>query len=102
MEFMKRAIQKQREEAKLEAEKLIQALQEEKEFDKELEGSEEEQAQEEDEEEDEEAKAIREALASGSLKRNKKETKSLEVKEAISIKQVGMGRECHVAFVCSS
>ena len=49
-----------------------------------------------DEEEDnEETKAIREALAAGSIRRNKKETKSLEVKENISIKQVG---EC-ICFV---
>ena len=33
MEFMKRAIEKQKEEAKQDAEKLIQALQEEKEWD---------------------------------------------------------------------
>ena len=93
MEFMKRAIQKQKEEAKLEAERLIQALQEEKDFDDEFEGksdgerdNDEEEGEEND---DEETKAIREALAAGSIRRNRKETKSLEVKDNISIKQVG-------------
>ena len=99
MEFMKRAIQKQKEEAKLEAERLIQALQEEKNFDDEFEEKSDNDNgnnEDDDEEEDnEETKAIREALAAGSIRRNKKETKSLEVKDNISIKQVG---EC-ICFV---
>ena len=41
MEFMKRAMEKQRQEARLEAEQLIQSLQEEKEFDQESEEEEE-------------------------------------------------------------
>lgn len=91
MEFMKRAIQKQKEEAKLEAEKLIHALQEEQEMDDEFHGDESEESEEKEEVpvgDDEQAQAIREALSSGSVKRSKKQNKVLEVTDAISIKQV--------------
>lgn len=94
MDFMKRALQRQREEARQEAQKLIQALQEEKEFDEEArEDSDEEPNAEKSEkeekgesEESSKAAAIREALAGGVVRRTKREGKSLEVKDPITIK----------------
>ena len=76
MEFMKRAVERQRQEARQEAEQLIQALQEEKEFD-----------EEEEKEEDEPAgnAAILSALAEGGVRRQKKKGKSLEVTEHIAL-----------------
>ena len=76
MEFMKRAVERQRQEARQEAEQLIQALQEEKEFD--------------EEEKVEEAEpagnaAILSALAEGGVRRQKKKGKSLEVAEHIAL-----------------
>ena len=62
MEFMKRAVQRQRQEARQEAEQLIQALQEEKEFDEEEKG-------EKEEEEPAENAAILSALAEGGVRR---------------------------------
>lgn len=81
MEFMKRAVEKQRQEARQEAEQLIQALQEEKDFD-------------EEEEEKEEAEpagnaAILSALAEGGVRRQKKKGKSLEVSEHIALGTTG-------------
>lgn len=75
MEFMKRAVEKQRQEARQEAEQLIQALQEEQDF---------------DEEAEEEAQpagnaAILSALAEGGVRRQKKKGKSLEVTEHIAL-----------------
>ena len=70
MEFMKRAVERQRQEARQEAEQLIQALQEEKEFDEE---------EEKEEEEPAENAAILSALAEGGVRRQKKKGKSLEV-----------------------
>lgn len=94
---MKRALQRQREEARQEAQKLIQALQEEKEFDQEFEHEsresdpEEEKSEklgkpEKEEEESEKAAAIREALSGGVVRRAKREGKSLEVKDPITVK----------------
>lgn len=73
---MKRAVERQRQEARQEAEQLIQALQEEKEFD-----------EEEEKEEDEPAgnAAILSALAEGGVRRQKKKGKSLEVTEHIAL-----------------
>ena len=88
---MKRAIEKQKEEAKQDAEKLIQALQEEKEWDElneESEESEEKDNQDIPAEDDEQVKAIQESLKQGTVKRNKKEGKSLVVKDAITVNQV--------------
>ena len=78
---MKRALQRQREEARQEAEKLIQALQEEEE----LEESEKEEREEERKTESEETKKIREALTGGVVRRAKHGSKSLEVKDEITI-----------------
>ena len=78
MEFMKRAVQRQRQEARQEAEQLIQALQEEKEFDEEEKG-------EKEEEEPAENAAILSALAEGGVRRQKKKGKSLEVTEHIAL-----------------
>ena len=75
MEFMKRAVERQRQEARQEAEQLIQALQEEKEFDEE----------EKEEEEPAENAAILSALAEGGVRRQKKKGKSLEVTEHIAL-----------------
>lgn len=75
MEFMKRAVERQRQEARQEAEQLIQALQEEKEFDEE----------EEKEEEPAGNAAILSALAEGGVRRQKKKGKSLEVTEHIAL-----------------
>ena len=97
MDFMKRALQRQREEARQdrqEAQKLIQALQEEKEFDeefaeesdKESEKPEKLEKPEEEKEESSKASAIREALNGGVVRRAKHEGKSLEVKDPITIK----------------
>lgn len=98
---MKRALQRQREEARQEAQKLIQALQEEKEFDQEFEHESRESDPEEgkseksekseksgkpEEEESEKAAAIREALSGGVVRRAKREGKSLEVKDPITVK----------------
>ena len=88
MEFMKRAMEKQRQEARLEAEQLIQSLQEEKEFDQE--------SEEEEEEEPAESEAVKAALAEGEIKRQKKKTKSLEVKEHIKVDQVLSVKRPHV------
>ena len=77
MEFMKRAVERQRQEARQEAEQLIQALQEEKEFDEEEKG--------EKEEEPAENAAILSALAEGGVRRQKKKGKSLEVTEHIAL-----------------
>ena len=82
MEFMKRALQRQREEARQEAEKLIQALQEEEELNEE---SENEEREEETKPESEETMKIREALAGGVVRRAKHGSKSLEVKDKITI-----------------
>lgn len=76
MEFMKRAVERQRQEARQEAEQLIQALQEEKEFDEE---------EEKEEEEPAENAAILSALAEGGVRRQKKKGKSLEVTEHIAL-----------------
>ena len=76
MEFMKRAVERQRQEARQEAEQLIQALQEEKEFDEEEEKEEEEPAGN---------AAILSALAEGGVRRQKKKGKSLEVTEHIAL-----------------
>ena len=78
MEFMKRAVERQRQEARQEAEQLIQALQEEKEFD-------EEEEKEKEEEEPAENAAILSALAEGGVRRQKKKGKSLEVTEHIAL-----------------
>lgn len=78
MEFMKRAVERQRQEARQEAEQLIQALQEEKEFDEEEKG-------EKEEEEPAENAAILSALAEGGVRRQKKKGKSLEVTEHIAL-----------------
>ena len=86
MEFMKRAMEKQRQEARLEAEQLIQLLQEEKEFDQES----------EEEEEPAESEAVKTALAEGEIKRQKKKAKSLEVKEHIKVDQVRSVKRPHV------
>lgn len=86
MEFMKRAMEKQRQEARLEAEQLIQSLQEEKAFDQE----------EESEEEPAESEAIKAALAEGEIRRQKKKGKSLEVKEHIKVDQVHSVKRPHV------
>lgn len=105
MEFMKRAIQKQKEEAKLEAEKLIHALQEEQEMDYEFQGDESEESEEKEETpvaDDEQVQSIREALSSGSVKRTKKQNKVLEVTDAISIKQVCSMDLLSIAHVRSS
>ena len=75
MEFMKRAVERQRQEARQEAEQLIQALQEEKEFDEE----------EKEEEEPAGNAAILSALAEGGVRRQKKKGKSLEVTEHIAL-----------------
>ena len=82
MEFMKRALQRQREEARQEAEKLIQALQEEEELNEE---SENEEREEETKPESEETMKIREALTGGVVRRAKHGSKSLEVKDKITI-----------------
>ena len=87
MEFMNRAMEKQRQEARLEAEQLIQSLQEEKEFD---------QESEEEEEEPAESEAVKAALADGEIKRQKKKAKSLEVKEHIKVDQVRSVKRPHV------
>ena len=76
MEFMKRAVERQRQEARQEAEQLIQALQEEKEFDEE---------EEEEKEEPAGNAAILSALAEGGVRRQKKKGKSLEVTEHIAL-----------------
>ena len=78
MEFMKRAVERQRQEARQEAEQLIQALQEEKEFD-------EEEEKEKEEEEPAGNAAILSALAEGGVRRQKKKGKSLEVTEHIAL-----------------
>ena len=78
MEFMKRAVERQRQEARQEAEQLIQALQEEKEFD-------EEEEKEKEEEEPAGNTAILSALAEGGVRRQKKKGKSLEVTEHIAL-----------------
>ena len=75
MEFMKRAVERQRQEARQEAEQLIQALQEEKEFDEE----------EKEEEEPAGNAAILSVLAEGGVRRQKKKGKSLEVTEHIAL-----------------
>ena len=75
---MKRAVERQRQEARQEAEQLIQALQEEKEFDEEEKG-------EKEEEEPAENAAILSALAEGGVRRQKKKGKSLEVTEHIAL-----------------
>lgn len=77
MEFMKRAVERQRQEARQEAEQLIQALQEEKEFD--------EEEKEKEEEEPAGNAAILSALAEGGVRRQKKKGKSLEVTEHIAL-----------------
>lgn len=79
---MKRALQRQREEARQEAEKLIQALQEEEELNEE---SENEEREEETKPESEETMKIREALTGGVVRRAKHGSKSLEVKDKITI-----------------
>lgn len=89
MEFMKRAVERQRQEARQEAEQLIQALQEEKEFDEE----------EEKEEEPAENAAILSALAEGGVRRQKKKGKSLEVTEHIAL---GADRSANGASGASS
>ena len=97
MDFMKRALQRQREEARQEAQKLIQALQEEKEFDEELDEESDKESEkpekleklekpEEEKEESSKASAIREALNGGVVRRAKREGKSLEVKDPITVK----------------
>ena len=102
MAFMKRALEKQREEARQEAEKLMQALREEEAFDAEPGvddmDSDEKHAQQnanhdgsddEDEGEDsEQAAQIREALRTntGVVRRQKQKGKSLEVTEHIAAK----------------
>lgn len=78
MEFMRRAVEKQRQEARQEAEQLIQALQEEQDFDEEAPSA------------GEEAQpagnaAILSALAEGGVRRQKKKGKSLEVAEHIAL-----------------
>lgn len=78
MEFMKRAVERQRQEARQEAEQLIQALQEEQDFDEEAPSA------------GEEAQpagnaAILSALAEGGVRRQKKKGKSLEVAEHIAL-----------------
>lgn len=78
MAFMKRALEKQREEARLEAERLIQALREEEEFD-------EDTKEESPREESAQAAKIREALSSGRVRRDKQKTKSLSVTENIKV-----------------
>lgn len=76
---MKRALQRQREEARQEAERLIQALQEEEEFNEES-----EEGKEETKTESEETMKIREALGGGVVRRAKHGSKSLEVKDEIT------------------
>ena len=80
MAFMKRALEKQRAEARQEAEKLMQALQEEEEFDEDVE------EKTEPHEESEQAKQIHEALSGGGVRREKQKAKSLDVKENITAK----------------
>ena len=103
---MKRAIEKQKEEAKQDAEKLIQALQEEKEWDEENE-SEENESEENDNqdipaEDDDQVKAIQESLKQGTVKRNKKEGKSLVVKDAITVNQVYSYHSLSIAIIYTS
>lgn len=99
MDFMKRALQRQRDEARQEAQKLIQALQEEKDFDDEGGDDEEdegndksekpeklEKPEKEEGEESSSAAAIREALSGGVVRRAKHEGKSLQVKDPITVK----------------
>lgn len=98
MDFMKRALQRQRDEARQEAQKLIQALQEEKDFDDEGGDDEDEgndksekpekaeKAEKEEGEESSSAAAIREALSGGVVRRAKHEGKSLQVKDPITVK----------------
>lgn len=98
MDFMKRALQRQRDEARQEAQKLIQALQEEKDFDDEGGDDEDEgndksekaekaeKAENEEGEESSSAAAIREALSGGVVRRAKHEGKSLQVKDPITVK----------------
>ena len=96
MEFMKRAIEKQKEEAKQDAEKLIQALQEEKEWDEENDN------QDIPAEDDDQVKAIQESLKQGTVKRNKKEGKSLVVKDAITVNQVYSYHSLSIAIIYTS
>ena len=98
MDFMKRALQRQRDEARQEAQKLIQALQEEKDFDDEGGDDEDEgndksekpekleKPEKEEGEESSSAAAIREALSGGVVRRAKHEGKSLQVKDPITVK----------------
>ena len=104
MAFMKRALEKQREEARYEAEKLMQALREEEAFDAEpgeaLTDSEEESnggnqrssqreiTDREEEKESEQASRIREALqaSTGTVRRQKQKGKALDVTEHIAVK----------------
>lgn len=98
MDFMKRALQRQRDEARQEAQKLIQALQEEKDFDDEGGDDEDEgndksekpekleKPENEEGEESSSAAAIREALSGGVVRRAKHEGKSLQVKDPITVK----------------
>ena len=105
MEFMKRAIEKQKEEAKQDAEKLIQALQEEKEWDEsneESNESEENDNQDIPAEDDDQVKAIQESLKQGTVKRNKKEGKSLVVKDAITVNQVYSYHSLSIAIIYTS
>ena len=76
MAFMKRALEKQREEARLDAERLMQALQEEEEFD-------DDKKEESPREESAQAAKIREVLSSGSVRRDKQKSKSLSVADTI-------------------
>lgn len=76
MAFMKRALEKQREEARLDAERLMQALKEEEEFDDDA-------KEESPQEESAQAAKIREVLSSGSVRRDKQKTKSLSVTDTI-------------------
>ncbi|KAK8799386.1 hypothetical protein JH06_3687 [Blastocystis sp. subtype 4] len=78
MAFMKRALEKQREEARLDAERLMQALQEEEEFD-------DDKKEESLQEESAQAAKIREVLSSGSVRRDKQKTKSLSVADTIKV-----------------
>ena len=78
MEFMKRAVEKQRQEARQEAEQLIQALQEEQDFDEEAPSA-------GDEAQPAGNAAILSALAEGGVRRQKKKGKSLEVAEHIAL-----------------
>lgn len=102
---MKRAIEKQKEEAKQDAEKLIQALQEEKEWDEsndESNESEENDNQDIPAEDDDQVKAIQESLKQGTVKRNKKEGKSLIVKDAITVNQVYSYHSLSIAIIYTS